>query len=659
MIVARPTDTKLESNVEGDRHEMTVDVSNMAHIMSILTDLYSDPEKAIIREYSTNAHDAHVEAGVTRPIEVTLPNALSPFLKIKDYGIGLDNEGIKRIYSQYGASTKRGTNEQNGMLGLGCKSALTYTNQFSLVGVKDGKAHSVVIERDEMGVGSMTVAQVLDTDEPNGVTVIIPVKRGNEIDRKAREFYRAWEPGTVLVNGEQPEGYDGLAVGDNMLVVDGSTDYVVMGNVAYPVEPNKIKHGISNGRYGVPNRALITFVKIGEVNFAPNREALMYNSLTETTLQRISAEFKANIDAAIQTQMDAEPSAAEAIKVMLRWRSIMGGNAASVYSYKGQPVPVKFEASRILVAPKVNESGGYRSRRYGNSPSGTESTSVEADKWPTTLFVYNYNGARLSPDQRRKLAEYMRSKGIQDTVERYAMLQNKPSLPWIEHTVDYEATIKPIKLTPTQVRQASGRPTGSYDLWDGAQGRKCFGVVADEIDQTRPVFYDANGRDAGSYDRLLVSLYPDAYIVHFPSTREAKFCRHFPDAKRAYQGVKDAYTKWLRKLTTEDKLALACERSSENEFLMKLDPTKVDDPRLARAIRVAQKNVDKLFRELQGFQRYLGALDIALPTWDTPLNEYPLLRDRYHGFRSTGEKGTKAHMYIYINAVYAAQTKGA
>ena len=41
-------------------------------------------------------------------------------------------EDIHSIYSQYGESTKRGTNAQNGMLGLGCKSALTYTNQFTM-----------------------------------------------------------------------------------------------------------------------------------------------------------------------------------------------------------------------------------------------------------------------------------------------------------------------------------------------------------------------------------------------------------------------------------------------------------------------------------------------------------------------------------------------
>ena len=72
-----------------------------------MIDLYSDPELAVIREYSTNAFDAHIEAGVTRPIEITTPTHLCPFFKVRDYGFGLDVEDIREIYSQYGASTKR------------------------------------------------------------------------------------------------------------------------------------------------------------------------------------------------------------------------------------------------------------------------------------------------------------------------------------------------------------------------------------------------------------------------------------------------------------------------------------------------------------------------------------------------------------------------
>jgi hypothetical protein len=63
------------------RKRMSFDENSLSHLMSILTDLYSDPALAVIREYSTNALDSHVEAGNTDPIEVILPSMLNPSLR--------------------------------------------------------------------------------------------------------------------------------------------------------------------------------------------------------------------------------------------------------------------------------------------------------------------------------------------------------------------------------------------------------------------------------------------------------------------------------------------------------------------------------------------------------------------------------------------------
>ena len=60
--------------------------------------LYSDKELAIIREYSTNAADAHVEAGIAdTPIEITLPTKLSPTFKIRDFGLALNDSEIQDV----------------------------------------------------------------------------------------------------------------------------------------------------------------------------------------------------------------------------------------------------------------------------------------------------------------------------------------------------------------------------------------------------------------------------------------------------------------------------------------------------------------------------------------------------------------------------------
>ena len=50
--------------------------------------IYEDKIKAPIRELSTNAYDAHVEAGCPdKPFEVHLPNAIDPEFRVRDYGV--------------------------------------------------------------------------------------------------------------------------------------------------------------------------------------------------------------------------------------------------------------------------------------------------------------------------------------------------------------------------------------------------------------------------------------------------------------------------------------------------------------------------------------------------------------------------------------------
>src|SRR5690349_20945960 len=107
---------------------MTFHVDSIVHLMGLLTTLYADPELAIIREYSTNALDSHRQAGVGLPIEIVLPSQFERTFIVRDFGLGMSEEELTDNYSEYGFSSKRETNEATGMLGVGGKSALAYTN---------------------------------------------------------------------------------------------------------------------------------------------------------------------------------------------------------------------------------------------------------------------------------------------------------------------------------------------------------------------------------------------------------------------------------------------------------------------------------------------------------------------------------------------------
>src|SRR5271167_2884058 len=105
-MIITPEDTTQQSNIDGNKIAMRFDEDSLVHLMSLLTNAYTDPELAVVREYSTNARDSHIEAGQTRAIEVETPSALKPVLIIRDFGIGLSEQDIEEVYSLYGASTK-------------------------------------------------------------------------------------------------------------------------------------------------------------------------------------------------------------------------------------------------------------------------------------------------------------------------------------------------------------------------------------------------------------------------------------------------------------------------------------------------------------------------------------------------------------------------
>ena len=70
-----------------------------------------------IREWSTNAIDACISAGVTPHFDVQLPTASDPTFAVRDYGTGLAPEDIVGLFSNLGASTKRNSDMYNGTLG--------------------------------------------------------------------------------------------------------------------------------------------------------------------------------------------------------------------------------------------------------------------------------------------------------------------------------------------------------------------------------------------------------------------------------------------------------------------------------------------------------------------------------------------------------------
>lgn len=259
-----------------------LDADSTAHLIDLLTAPYSDVRLAVVRELSTNARDAQLAAGVDAPIQVTIADGQ---LQVSDLGVGLSQDDLINVYSRYGASTKRDSDEFNGLLGIGAKVPLAYADSYTVESVKDGVKTLVSVGKDADGVGVLTVLASLETDEPSGTTITVPLNgswgEAAEFTGTAHRLFRFWEPGTVELNGEAPTyvgdvSEAGIWISEDVLVLPtnsvntrnyGSGSYIVQGGVAYPV------NNALGWSYNVPGQ-VIAFVPNGTVSFVPSREEL-------------------------------------------------------------------------------------------------------------------------------------------------------------------------------------------------------------------------------------------------------------------------------------------------------------------------------------------------------------------------------------------------
>lgn len=111
---------------------MGLDLDNTSSIMTLLrNNIYSDPIESIVREYFSNAIDAHLRINSSESIELDIKHEDNKyFLSIRDFGSSMTKEVIENVYAKMGKSDKRTSNNQHGAWGLGAKCALSYTDHF-------------------------------------------------------------------------------------------------------------------------------------------------------------------------------------------------------------------------------------------------------------------------------------------------------------------------------------------------------------------------------------------------------------------------------------------------------------------------------------------------------------------------------------------------
>jgi hypothetical protein len=287
IMILQEKNEKIERIGGGETHAFTIEVSRKA--FQILSDLYSDKPLAIMRELSCNAMDSHRDADkADLPITIHLPNALEPYLEIRDYGMGISPDDVIGIYTGYFKSTKTNSNNTVGCLGLGSKSPFCYTDNFTVTVRYNGVRRLYLAYFNEEGAPNITLADEQDDCEGNGVAIQIPIKKDDfNLFRAACLSACKWFACKPTVTGAavdwneieretlvQGKGWRIMSKDRNDYRSD-SGSYAIMGGVNYPINKSKVRYELQC----VLCNTIIEF-PIGDLDFAPSREALSYDDRT-------------------------------------------------------------------------------------------------------------------------------------------------------------------------------------------------------------------------------------------------------------------------------------------------------------------------------------------------------------------------------------------
>lgn len=668
MITRDRNMVTVEGGVQGEVVAMSLEETAFDHVMEQLTRLYSDPIGAFIREISTNADDARIEARSSRPTEVTLPSRLNPMFMVRDYGTGMDRDTIVYIYSRYGASTKRHSNDFNGALGFGCKAPLAYAVQFSVLTVKNGLRTVISCTRKPSGGGNMTIAERdVPTDEPNGTTVMVPVKTEDvdAVREKAAAFYRYWKPGTVKVDGEDPELLrPTFRLTPRFAVVKGSTNRVLMANVAYPIPDYSINTGLASGF------SLLAEVPTGAVEFVGSREALEMSPHTRAALRQVESDFREACKGAVQLKVDAAGNKAEALEAMVYWERTLPSAAKARdgrYTFKGAILPSSWAVKKqpgaewpFLTAPLKSY---VDSRHY----SGSE---VEASNFATDIFVLGFTPGKMVAQHKERLTMWRddtdADRAATGRAENYILCRatELPAevAPWIDpaRVVTWDHVKANYKIERTLSSGGVGswkQLKGSYeDVWTEA-GATVGETPASKIRQDKPIFYfQTREWHYLNSPEALKSAYPAFTLVKLQANRVEKFKRDFPAAKHVSTVLDNLLKQFLDGITAEQKKAAWVQENYYSlcvETLKQLDPAQINDPELCELIRLSKIDLRSLKARGNVFGYALRRrIDIPTTQVKDPMESYPLLSNMPRINNSL----TKQHLVLYINAAYAART---
>lgn len=281
----------------------------------LISGLYADKPRAIIRELWSNAFDSHALAGTPeRPFECHLPTRFAPHFSVRDFGISLTHEQVMHLYTVVGKSTKTGENTSVGKFGLGSKTPFAYTDQFTVTVWLNGekRLYNAFINSD--GIPKIALFHTEQSDEEQGVEISFAVQPqdSDAFLRAAKTTVLGFDVAPVLTGaridlerdlGKVVMSGRGWVLRKGEYGSYGNRAHIKQGCVVYPLDLGALSTALSSepGLRDLVGSGLIFEVPIGSVDITPSRESLSYDAKTISNIVERLKEIAGEIEAPFAT----------------------------------------------------------------------------------------------------------------------------------------------------------------------------------------------------------------------------------------------------------------------------------------------------------------------------------------------------------------------
>lgn len=651
MIPNNSNVATVQSNIEGISGQFSMDENSLAHLMSILTNMYSDPEMAVVREYVTNAFDSHVEAGQTRPIEIVTPSPLSRTYVVRDFGVGMSVDDLINTYSKYGASTKRDSDAVVGMLGIGSKSALTYTNQFTIIAVKEGVRAQAIVSVNDDGVPVFHIVDTSSTDECNGVTISIPVKDSNTFAQKTAAFLQFWDEGLVLVNGKPPAKHDYRKVKPGLFIKPGASrynrpgSYIVMGNVSYLIDNEHLPPTVQNNSFG-----FVAYVPIGSVNIAPSREALNYTPRTVRLLKELSEGIYDEYVKTVVSDFNDIKKPLDAIKAYRNLDyNLKRHNSIMSLTFEGHLIR-QFE--NTLDVPNTRLWWDYADR----SKTMERQRMIDIGMIIENSLLVVGSLDKPYPTLRRQIYKYVVDNNLSKTVY---LVETDPAAVWLRDIKrvsldDIKKIVLPKAVKTPSAPRRKNIPYDTYRLDNDVVVFESTSSITGKIAYVSPATLNGVARyDAAVDVKDFLKYLPDYTIAVMGKNRFDKFIKAYPSAVSINTAVRNAVADMGKQVT--DQVTIEDLPIGVAQFVNRVDILRIHDLDLVSFISALRTStVGKTLKQIESLRILAYRATISMQPLERTVpapytDNYPLL----------GAIGSNIHddVYLYLNAKFAEMEK--